>query len=86
MSPRAKLLRAALYLTQLGLSVMAPPVLLTLFGVWLQGRFGLGNWVLAAAIVAGLISSFCAARAFYRMVTRDARKKDAPPPAWSRHE
>ncbi len=71
-----RLFRAAMWLTQLGLSIITPPVLLMLLGVWLQNRFALGNWVLIVAIVVGLLSSFCSALSFYRSFTRKNRRPD----------
>lgn len=87
MSSRAKLLRNAIWLTQLGLSVLMPPVLLLLAALWLRARFGWGVWVLIVALVVGLLSSFCSAVNFYRAVTR-RQKRDGQenPPAFNRHE
>ena len=42
------------WLTQLGLSLAAPPVLCLLGAGWLARRFSLGPWVYFAAIVLGL--------------------------------
>ena len=87
LSSRAKLLRAAVWLTQLGLSVLLPPVALLLLAVWLRARFGWGVWVLMVALLAGLLSSFCSALSFYRIVTRrQKRDKMQDPPGFNRHE
>ena len=42
------------WLTQLGLSLAAPPVLCLLGAGWLARRFSLGPWVYFAAIVLGV--------------------------------
>ena len=38
------------WVTQLGLSVAAPPVLCIFAAVWLRGRFELGGWVVALGV------------------------------------
>ena len=49
------------WLTQLGLSLAAPP-LLCLFGAgWLAQKFSLGPWVWAVAILLGLGAAACLA-------------------------
>ncbi|MBE6560879.1 MAG: hypothetical protein E7662_07120 [Ruminococcaceae bacterium] len=48
-------------ITQLGLSLVTPPLLLLLGALWLQNRFGIGDWILLCAILAGIISGGYAA-------------------------
>ncbi len=48
-------------LTQLGLSLVTPPLLLLWGALWLQDRFGVGDWLLLCAILAGILSGCCAA-------------------------
>ena len=86
LNAKTKLLRAAVWLTQLGVSILAPPVLLLLLAVWLQERYGWGNWVLIAAIISGILSSFCSMLAFYRVFVKKNRKPDERPPAFNGHE
>ena len=43
---------------QMGFTIVVPPVLLCILGNWLRRRFGLGYWVIVAAIVIGLLSAF----------------------------
>ena len=66
------------WLTQLGLSLAAPPVLclLCLLGAgWLALRFSLGPWVYFAAIVLGLGAAACTFAEFVKMFRRKNGKK-----------
>lgn len=86
-SPMFKLLRSLTWLTQLGLSIMAPPVLCIGACWWLQSRFGLGVWIMVLGIVLGLGGSVSGALQFYRMVRRQAEKgKKDTPDAFNTHE
>ena len=58
-------------LTQLGLSVVTPPLLAVLLALWLQNRFGLGDWVLLVAILGGIVSGVTGV---FRLVRRDIRR------------
>lgn len=49
------------WLSQLGLSVAAPPVVLILLAVWLRERFGWGSWVIWVAVALGI---YCAVTGF----------------------
>ena len=52
-----KFFRRLTMLTQLGLSVVAPPLLLIYLAHLAQTRWGWGAWTMLAAILVGLISS-----------------------------
>lgn len=56
-------------LTQLGLSVVTPPILSVLLALWLQERFGLGDWVLLCAILGGIFSGVMSVFSFVRRET-----------------
>lgn len=53
-------------LTQLGLSVVTPPLLLLLFALWLQRRFGVGDWAILCAILLGVLSGAVSVFSFVR--------------------
>ena len=57
---------------QLGLSLVLPPVLALWCAGWLRERFGLGAWVLAAALVLGLLASARGFLQFLKMVQKEA--------------
>ena len=84
MKRSVKLLRRLAMLTQLGLSVIAPPLLLIWLAIIAQRRWGVGSWATAAALVAGLISSGCGVYEFYRSVTRE-KGGDEPPASFDQH-
>ena len=64
-------------LTQLGLTLVAPPLLLVLGALWLQKRFGCGDWILLAAILVGVISGICGAAGLIRdALAHDRRTVD----------
>ena len=62
-------------ITQLGLSLVTPPLLLLLGALWLQNRFGIGDWIMAAAILCGLISAGCTFRQFVSAEIRRAERE-----------
>ena len=63
-------------LTQLGLSVVTPPILFVLGALWLQARFDVGDWVLLAAILLGIFSGVTSVFSFVRRETaREVRRE-----------
>lgn len=68
-------------LTQLGLSVVTPPILAVLGALWLQDRFGLGDWVLFVAILVGILSGVTSVFSFVRReARRDAKEQKSENP------
>ena len=43
---------------QMGFTIVVPPVLLCLLGMWLRKKLNLGPWVILLAIIIGLLSAF----------------------------
>ena len=79
-------LRLLGYLTQFGLSVILPPLLLTFLGWWLSDRYGIGVWLIVVLLCAGLVSSGCSFYRFFKTFIRETRdepyeKTDAGKPA-----
>ena len=75
------------WLTQLGISVAVPPVLLIFLATWLRDSCGWGKWVIWVAIglgvysaIMGLVSSL---RTLFRFI-QDKNKQD-PPVAFNEH-
>jgi|GEM_PF-1255580 len=71
--------RGLFLLTQLGISVMVPPVMCLLCASWLTRRFDLGAWIYFPAIVLGIGAAYTSAK---RLVTpllhpRTAQREDA---------
>ena len=69
-------LRLLGYLTQFGLSVIMPPLLLVFLGWWLCDRYGVGVWLIVVLLLLGLISSGCSFYRFFRTLVRET--KDEP--------
>lgn len=61
-----KLARMAAVFGQLGFTLITPPVLMTLLGWWLNARFALGVWVIAAFLLLGLVTAGAAARRLWK--------------------
>ena len=70
------------WLTQLGLSVALPLAGFIFLGLWLRDQFALGDWVLWAGIVVGLVSALDGLRQSLKLLARLSKKKadDTPPP------
>ena len=82
-----KILRGVALLTQLGLSVAAPPLLLVWLAQWLQKRYELGAWVTLVGLVVGLVSSACGLYQFYKTILRQSeRDTEQQPPSFDRHD
>ncbi len=75
------------WLTQLGISVAVPPVLLICLASWLRNSYGWGKWVIWVAIGLGIYSAITSLvsslRTLFRF-TRDKNKED-PPVAFNEH-
>lgn len=54
-----------------GISLVTPIFLLVWGAMWLQNRFGIGDWIMAAAIVCGFISAGCT---FYQFVSAEMKR------------
>lgn len=66
-------------ITQLGLSLVTPPLLLLLGALWLQNRFGVGDWILLCAILTGIISGGCAVYNLIRAELQSEKRRRSDP-------
>ena len=76
------------WLSQLGLSVIAPLAGFTLLAVWLCNQFDLGNWVIWVGVAFGLISAvngFLSSLKTMDMLAND-KKSEELPPSFNDHE
>lgn len=71
-----KSLRLLGYLTQFGLSVILPPLILVFLGVRLCDRYGIGPWLIVVLLLLGLVSSGCSFYRFFKTFVRET--KDEP--------
>lgn len=77
-----------IWLTQLGISVAAPIGCGVLLAVWLQQRFSLGGWIIAAGVLLGLVGAFDGLRTSLKAMERMSRQneeKEMPPTAFNDH-
>lgn len=87
MHPLMKVLRNLTWLTQLGMSIIAPPVLCIGVCFWLQHRFSLGVWIMLLGVVLGLGAALSSAFRFGQMVLNQAEKESAAQPrSYNDHE
>lgn len=66
------------WLTQLGISVAAAPILFVLLAVWLRNAFGCGLWVIWAGILLGLycaVTGFVSSLRTMERMTREERQE-----------
>ena len=83
-----KQLRKLLWLTQLGISLVTPPLLCIFLAHMAKSTWGWGGWRMAVAIVSGLAASACSAVSFLHYCKRTAEKetKGEKPIAYNDHE
>ena len=76
------------WLTQLGMSTALPLGGFILLGVWLNERFELGQWVVWAGIVIGVICAINGFRDSMKAMSRLAgkKKKEEPPISFNDHD
>ena len=83
-----KQLQKLLWLTQLGVSLVTPPLLCLFLGHLAQSKWGWGTWIMVAVILIGLAASACSAASFLRYCKRNGEKegKGDKPIAFNNHE
>lgn len=81
MQPWIKALRNLAWLTQLGLSVAAPPVLCIAGACWLRNRFSLGGWIVAAGVLLGVGGAVSGLWTSLKKMQRQAGEEDPKPPS-----
>ena len=73
-------LNLLIWLTQLGLSVALPPVVLIWFANYLCRQKGWGSWVIWVGVVLGLVLAFDGLRASLRVLQTLTKSKQDPTP------
>ena len=69
-------LRYLIYFTQVGITVITPPLVLAFGAVWLRNRFGWSDGVVIVGILLGIAISVCGLRDFLRMTENAAKKSE----------
>ncbi len=69
-------LRYLVYFSQVGITVIVPPLIGCFGALWLRGKFGWGNGVVIAGILLGIAVAACSLRDFLRFTERKARERE----------
>lgn len=69
-----KLLALLMWVGQFGLSAIFPTLFFLLTAVWLQGKFGLGMWIVAVCGVLGILTSISTTRSCLRSLRKAAEE------------
>lgn len=74
---------------QFGFSCLFPTCAFLMLGVWLQGKFDLGIWVVIVLGVLGFLTSISTARSCLQSMRKEMErlndKKEVPPVAFNDH-
>lgn len=83
-----KLIALLMWVVQFGLSAIFPTVFFLLLAAWLQGRFGLGMWIVVVLGILGVLTSISTARSCLRSMRKaaeDAGSGKQPPVSFNDH-
>lgn len=83
-----KVLSLILWVGQFGFSILFPLCFFLWLGVWLQGRFGLGLWIVALLGVLGLLTTVSTVKSCLRSLRKaadEAGSQERPPIAFNDH-
>ena len=69
-----KFLSLLMWVGQFGLSAIFPTVFFLLAAVWLQGKFGLGIWIVVVFGILGILTSISSARSCLRSMRKAAEE------------
>lgn len=72
---RWTVLRYLTYFSQVGMTVIVPPILFCFGALWLERRFGLGNWVAIVAVLLGVAVGLWGLRDLVRVFETRARTR-----------
>lgn len=83
-----KLLNLLLWVGQFGFSIIFPPLFFLILAVWLQGKFGLGMWIIVVFGILGLLTSISTTRACLHSLKKaadEASGRKEPPIGFNNH-
>ena len=63
-------------ITQFGISTITPMLLCVFVSLWLQSRFGLGDWVVLVGVLMGVGSGFMSMMKMIRQMSELSRRED----------
>lgn len=73
---RYKNMKALAWMTQFGLNMVTPIVLCIIVAAWLKNKFNIGDWIIIAAVVIGVGSSFVNMFSFIKTVKKENGRKN----------
>ena len=82
-----KHMKMLIWLTQLGLSVVAPLGGFALLAVWLRQRFQWGGWVIIVGVLLGIICAVDGLRVSMKAMEKmsENKKEEKPPLSFNDH-
>ena len=83
-----KILVLLTWVTQFGLSIIFPTLFFLWLAVWLQGKFGLGMWIVAVLGILGILTSISTTRSCLRSMRKAAEELSGdkePPVSFNDH-
>jgi F0F1-type ATP synthase assembly protein I len=69
-------MKALAWMTQFGLNMVTPIVLCIIVAAWLKNKFNIGDWIIIAAVVIGVGSSFVNMFSFIKTVKKENGRKN----------
>lgn len=69
-----KILNLLMWVTQFGFSIIFPTLFFLWLAVWLQGKFGLGMWIIVVFGILGLLTSISTTRSCLRSMRKAAEE------------
>ena len=69
-----KFISLLMWVGQFGFSAIFPTVFFLLAAVWLQGKFGLGTWIVLVFGILGILTSISSARSCLRSMRKAAEE------------
>ena len=83
-----KYMRLLVWLTQLGLSVVAPLGGFVWLALWLRTKYNLGAWVVVVGAILGLLCAVDGLRTSLKSMERMAKEENpaSPPVSFNDHE
>ncbi|MEG2928084.1 MAG: AtpZ/AtpI family protein [Oscillospiraceae bacterium] len=61
-------------LSQLGISLIVPPLMCILAATWIKNRFGMGDWIVVAGIIFGIGGGITSVYNYLKVAMNDAKK------------
>ena len=83
-----KILNLLMWVSQFGLSIIFPTLFFLWLAVWLQGKFGLGLWIVVVFGVLGILTSVSTTKSCLRSMRKAAEELSGskkPPVSFNDH-